>query len=339
VLLSKTNELDTRPADFPMRRLITSAVVLFVLVSSGVAAAYPWPIKPFDQPHPIRANFGDPRTVFFDQPPTSLVGPGQFSFHNGVDIAAPTGTRVYPVADGIAHYLSPTWLAVRTLGVEYRYIHIHPVVFEGQTVYRSRTVLGTVEPWAGHLHFTELRGGRAINPLRPGHLTPYFDHTKPRVTELSVRALGGRNFAQPLTICGKIAMTAIAQDSTSLPVPGAWAGLPVAPASVSWTMTTQDGRTIVRPHVVVDFLQPLLPNTMFWDVYARGTFQNSARFGRIQLSRLEGRFVFVLSPDWDTRRLADGDYVLTVTATDARGNSGTLSEAITVANGSPDCPA
>ena len=322
-----------------MRRLVAFSAVVLALLAPGAAAAYPWPLKPFDKPHPIRANFGDPRTVYFDQPPTSLEGPGVFRFHNGVDIAAPGGTRVYPVTTGIAHFLSPTWLAVRTLGVEYRYIHIHPVVFEGQTVYRSRTVLGTVEPWAGHVHLTELRGGRAINPLRPGHLTPYFDHKKPTVTEVSVRGDDGHTFARPYTICGKIAMTAIAQDSTSMPVPGVWAGLPVAPASVSWTITTPDGRTIVRPHVVANFLQPLPPNSTFWDVYARGTFQNSARFGHTQLMRLEGRYLFDLSADWNTRRILNGDYILTVTATDARGNYGTLSEAITVANGSPGSPA
>jgi hypothetical protein len=106
---------------------------------------------------------------------------------------------------------------------------------------------------------------------------------------------------------------------------------------VSWTLTRGE-RTIARPRTVVNFLEPLPPNSSFWDVYARGTFQNSARFGHTQLSRLEGRFLFVLSGSWDTRRLANGDYVVTVTAQDARGNYGTLSETITVANGSPNCP-
>ena len=320
-----------------MRHSVVSTVVVLALALSGSAAAYPWPIKPFNEAHPIRANFGDPRTVFFDQPPVSLEGPGQFSFHNGVDIAAPGGTPVYPVTNGIAHYLSPTWIAVRTLRAEFRYIHIHPVVFEGQPVYRSRTLLGYIEPWAGHLHFTELRG-RAINPLRPGHLTPYFDHTNPSVTDLIVRAADGHSFARPFTLCGTVALSAVAQDATSMPVPGDWAGLPVAPAIVSWTLRSASGRMIVKPRVVANFFEPLPGNASFWDVYARGTFQNSARFGRTQLSRLEGRFLFVLSRSFDTNRLASGRYVVTVTAQDARGNQGELSEPILVANGSRDCP-
>jgi hypothetical protein len=244
---------------------------------------------------------------------------------------------VYPVTDGIAHYLAQTWIAVRTLRAEYRYIHIHPIVFEGEQVYRSRTILGYVEPWAGHLHFSELRGGRAINPLRRGHLTPYFDNTEPTVTDLVIRTPNGHSFERPFTVCDTAEFSAVAQDATSLPVPGTWAGLPVAPAIVSWTLRTTTGRTIVKPRVVANFLEPLPGNATFWDIYARGTFQNSARFGRTQLSRLEGRFLFVLSRSFDTNRILDGQYVLTVTASDARGNQGMLSETITVANGSPAC--
>ena len=312
------------------------AAVASLLVCAPPAEAYPWPIAPFNEPHPIRANFGDPRTVFFDQPPVSLEGPGLFSFHNGIDISAPGGTPVYPVTNGIAHYLSPTWIAVRTLRAEYRYIHIRPVVREGQRVFRSRTILGYVEASAGHLHFSELRGD-AVNPLRRGHLEPYFDHVKPRVTELILRTSDGHNLAKPFTVCGTFAILATAQDATALPVPGAWAGLAVAPAIVSWKLRARAGRMVVRPRIVANFLKPLPANGRFWDVYARGTFQNSARFGRMQLSRLQGRFLFVLSRSFDSHRLANGTYVLTVDAQDARGNHGTLSETITVANGSPGC--
>src|SRR2546425_8557731 len=65
-------------------------------------AAYGWPVKPFDQPHPIRGNFGDPRTIFAGPPTqrTLLSGSGVFQFHDGIDISAPDGTAVYPVASG-----------------------------------------------------------------------------------------------------------------------------------------------------------------------------------------------------------------------------------------------
>ena len=58
-------------------------------VASG-ASAYPWPFKPFNKQHPIRGFFGDPRTVFENGVLSGgFDGPGFFSFHQGVDIAAP----------------------------------------------------------------------------------------------------------------------------------------------------------------------------------------------------------------------------------------------------------
>ena len=46
-----------------MRRLLPLTLTAAVaLVGAAPALAdYPWPVRPFDRPHPIRANFGDPR--------------------------------------------------------------------------------------------------------------------------------------------------------------------------------------------------------------------------------------------------------------------------------------
>jgi hypothetical protein len=134
-----------------------------------------------------------------------------------------------------------------------------------------------------------------------------------------------------------VAIVAVAQDATALPVPGSWAGLGVAPAMISWKLRAPTRRWAVRPRIVANFLKPIPPDGRFWDVYGRGTFQNSARFGRVQLLRLQGRFLFVLSRSFNSRKLRNGRYVLIVDAQDARGNHGKLSETITVANGSPSC--
>jgi hypothetical protein len=39
-------------------------VVLLALALPAAAAAYSWPVRPFNKQHPIRGFFGDPRTVF-----------------------------------------------------------------------------------------------------------------------------------------------------------------------------------------------------------------------------------------------------------------------------------
>ncbi len=42
------------------------AAATAALVACAAASAYPWPVKPFDRQHPIRAYFGDPRTRFWN---------------------------------------------------------------------------------------------------------------------------------------------------------------------------------------------------------------------------------------------------------------------------------
>src|SRR5215831_11445743 len=60
--------------------------------------AYGWPIEPFHRQHAIRGYFGDPRTLAREGPlgVDNELSPGSFTFHNGVDIVAGTGTPVYP---------------------------------------------------------------------------------------------------------------------------------------------------------------------------------------------------------------------------------------------------
>ena len=83
-----------------------------------VAASYHWPVKPFDRQHPVRGNFGDPRTVFTSSPTLRgvLSGACSCSLHRGIDVAAPDGSPVYPVASGTVTYADGEWLKVDSGG-------------------------------------------------------------------------------------------------------------------------------------------------------------------------------------------------------------------------------
>ena len=79
--------------------------------------------------------------------------------------------------------------------IEHQYWHISPAVRDGQRVVAYRTVVGYVEaPW-GHVHFSEMRDGVYVNPLRPGALGPFADQTRPVIRNLRLERAGARSRA------------------------------------------------------------------------------------------------------------------------------------------------
>jgi Peptidase family M23 len=321
-----------------MGRLLLVFIVTLACV--GTASAYPWPLKPFDKQHPIRGFFGDPRTVYengilagaFD-------GPSFISFHQGVDIAAPNGTPVYAVEDGTVHYLgAATMNLVTDHDVTFQYFHITPVAGEGERAVAKETVLGYVQPPYNHVHITEIDGIHAVNPLQPGHLTPYRDHTIPRVRDIVVRNLSG-DVQTPVGVCGRVELDVDAYDPQPLPVPGTYHDLPVAPALVQWWMTRVGGKAVVQPKTIADFRQTLPGNGQFFNVYAKGTYENSPRFGAQQYAGMPGRYLFLLSGNFDTTNVPNGNYIVSVRVADVRGNHSTGTERISILNAkSGVCP-
>jgi hypothetical protein len=308
-------------------------MLFLALLSAAPAGAYTWPFKPFDKQHPIRGFFGDPRTVFqngvlaggFD-------GPGFFSFHQGVDIAAPNGTPIYPVISGVAHYLGAATLNVDTgNGRIFQYFHIVPIVGEGQQVVARKTILGYVQPPYGHVHLTEISGTHAVNPLQRGHLTPYRDRTKPTIREVMFRNNTG-TLQTPLGLCGRVELAVEAFDTPPLAVPGKFRGLPVAPSLVRWTVARLNGTAVVPWRTAADFRVSVPGNAHFTDVYAKGTYENAPRFGAQQYASMPGRYLFLLAGNYDTTSIANGVYQLTALVSDERGNRATITQRFSVLN-------
>jgi len=322
-----------------MRRLLLA--MFLALACAGTASAYPWPLKPFDRQHPIRGFFGDPRTVYENGILSGAFGgPAVTSFHQGVDIAAPNGTPVYPVEDGVVHYLGAATINLVTdHDVTFQYFHITPVAGEGQHAIARETVLGYVQPPYGHVHITEIDGSHVVNPLQRGHLTPYHDYTIPRVREIVVRNRSG-DVQTPAGLCGRVELSVDAYDPQPLPVPGPYHGLPVAPALVQWWMTHVGGKTVVSRKTTADFRRRLPTNRRFFKIYAKGTYENSPRFGARQYTGMPGRYLFLLSGSFDTRKLANGSYVISVRVADVRGNRSTSTERVSIRNAKGGaCPA
>jgi len=298
-------------------------------------AAYHWPVKPFDTQHPVRGGFGDPRTVFKSSPTLRgvLSGACSCSLHRGIDVAAPDGSAVSPVASGTVTYRNGEWIKVDSgSGQAFEYWHINASVAVGTHVDAYQTVLGHIKRGSGHVHLTELDGGRAVNPLAPGHIGPYSDHTTPRVSSISFRPTETGRDELPNLIRGRVLIVAEAVDDPTMDSPEGWKGLPVSPALLTWEIRSWTGKVVLGRQIAVDF-RGALPDRSFSSVYARGTYQNMAVLGHHYSWAQPGSYLFKLGPAFNTRQLRNGAYDLVVTATDIRGNSSSLARRFTVKNG------
>jgi murein DD-endopeptidase MepM/ murein hydrolase activator NlpD len=306
------------------------------------SSSYGWPVKPFYRQHAIRGYFGDPRTVFSGRPSfrNLMSGPGAFSYHFGVDICAPDGTAVYAVRSGTAAVVgTATDVYVQVSsddGFAAQYWHVVPAVHTGQNVVAYQTVIGHVAKAAHHVHFSELENGQYVNPLAPGHLAPYADHTKPEVSSISFRSTAAGREIAPEFLHGRIHLIADAYDLPAMRVqsPARWRGLPVAPALLQWRVEqVKTGKVVVGKRTAFDVRTTLPTANAFWEIYARGSHQNMLQFTTHRFWQQPGRYLYRLSRGaFDTRRLSNGIYRVIVSATDTRGNSSSSSQLFTVYN-------
>jgi hypothetical protein len=182
----------------------------------------------------------------------------------------------------------------------------------------SKTVLGTVDPVFHHVHLSEIRGQCVVNPLAPGHLTPYTDDTRPVVRSILFENLAGHRLS-PLALTGVVRVIANAFAHPAMPSPAPWSDMPVSPALIKWKLTTATGR-VVRSRLAVDFRGGLPPNRDFCAVYAPGTLQNfAAVLGRFRWGKA-GTYFYDLTPrPLETASLPNGRYRFTVTAATLSG--------------------
>jgi hypothetical protein len=297
---------------FPPLVLVSLALGSAAHASStgtGCAGPYGWPVAPFAEQHPVRANFGDPRTRFADPQRDNalLAGNGTFSFHQGIDISAPDGSPVYAVSSGTVVRARGGRVTVDCgNGRSFQYWHVEPSARVGQHAVAGKTLLGFVQPKREHVHLTELETGRAVNPLAAGHIAPYRDSTAPRVLGIGVRHAAN----------GSLRFVVDAIDTPALAVPGRWHGFPVSPALVAWKLE-RPGH-VVASGIACDVRRSVPKNDLFWVTFARGTHQNWPIFAGRKLQGTPGAYLYRLT----TATLATGTYSITVTARDTRGNRG-----------------
>jgi hypothetical protein len=103
---------------------------------------------------------------------------------------------------------------------------------------------------------------------------------------------------------------------------------------LTWSLRrVGNGQLIVPPTTTVNFRGTLPLEPDFWNVYARGTYQNAPRFANRQFALMPGRFLYQLTPrPLDTRTLPNGVYQVTARAEDIQRNARTLNRRFTIVN-------
>ena len=302
-----------------MVRALALAVVAAALTAPA-AAAYPWPVKPFNVQHAVRGGFDDPRSLRGSVDP---VVDNPLSFHDGIDIQARDGSAVFAVAPGIVSHPNRSAVAVTSGGITFGYWHVYPAVGVGSYIGRGQLV-GFVRPGAGHVHLAERRFGRYVNPLRRGGIAPYSDTTPPNVRGLIFYRCGTRTELPSTALSGCVDLAVDAYDPPSLQPKAPWADVVLAPSRISWggLFGPEAWRPVGFAPRIVDFAQFEVSGVR--NVYAPGTRQNQRNW--------QGDYRFRLARNVDTNLLGDGEHSITVTATDVRGNSTTRALTFTVAN-------
>ena len=111
---------------------------------------YGWPVKPFDEQHPVRGFFCDPR----------IGAKGSKAFHFGIDVSAPDGTAVYAVAGGTVHSEGAQNVGVVDRRRPLARLLAHRPARPPRARVRKHQLLGHIAKGWGHVHFADRIGAR-----------------------------------------------------------------------------------------------------------------------------------------------------------------------------------
>jgi hypothetical protein len=306
-----------------------------------------WPLAPRAKAHGVYGTFGNPTTIW----PSGTPGPN-VGYHKAIDLPVndATGPKpVFAVEGGVVreakHAAQVTPLAVRVragvVGIaHFRYAHVVPSVEVGERVEPGQEVGRTAPGW-WHVHLEEwaTEGGArvALNPLRPGgKLAPARDPGKPFVSALRIYARADEanpapRALRPDRVRGVVVPAALAMDAYPL---ADWPGAPVVPLHVYRArVRLAHGGQVVHERTLFQLDSAPGPT---WRHFFRPLTRRSAPVAVCVVRKprdCAGRFWIRLSErGWDTRRVPNGWYELTLTVEDAVGRRAERTLRFRVAN-------
>ncbi len=295
----------------PVLWRIVVAYCLFLAVAAPAQVQFPWPVTPFDQSHLITGNFAEYRS-------TSPSG----HFHSGTDIPKADGSPVYPVKDGRVTSLSDVGSSafVRVDDVAYVHIAPNPALSIGDPVFASQTVLGTILPGLGHVHFTNGFVGSERNSMLPNSgLTPYEDPWPPIIR--FVRFYQNHTQVEfPTHQLSGLVDIVVKVDEQNGPPGSATSVLNNGTYKIGYKILSADTATVVfePPNNGVRFQFDTKPdNAHVNTVYFRPLSSTTSHVYQVTNNVTGDNF-------WNTAALPAGEYVVMVFAEDTRSNTDTV---------------
>jgi murein DD-endopeptidase MepM/ murein hydrolase activator NlpD len=297
-----------------------------------------WPVTPFFATHPSTGVFGEFRNTLSAN-----------HFHNGLDIPKADGSPVYSVYDGVVSAIGtvPSQGDNAYVRVNYRvsglsksdaYVHINPnpLLNVGDSVRAYQTVIGTILPGLGHVHFTH-GTSPYMNAIRPnGGFSPYTDLYPPDIRFVKFFIDDTENELTGGRVSGRVDIRAhIAETSAGTPgdVTGSTSnnGTYIA----GYRILTADRSAVVYepPDGGVRYRFDRKPSDSYVArVFAAGSdlsthiyiLTNGDGANAINATQVVGL------NSWNTALLAPGNYTVMVFAEDTRGLKDTVYTPVTV---------
>ncbi len=286
------------------------------LLSTTLAWAqeqFPWPVKPFNQSHEITGNFCEFRDTGSSD-----------HFHNGTDIPKADGSPVYPVKSGKVTAMGSDWVRVE----DKAYVHIVPAsgLSVGDQVYASQTVIGTIEPGLGHVHFTNGYVGSERNSMLSGSgLTPLIDEWKPIIRFVKFFENASSVEYPASAIAGKVDIVVKVDEQN---------GPPSSPVSRRNNGTYRIGYKVLSADTQTVVFQPgngpwrfqfdTKPNNRYvYNVFRKEFSSTTSHTYQVTNDISRDNY-------WNTGELDPGNYVVMVYTEDTRGNGDTMYVPVTV---------
>ena len=296
--------------------VIYSIVLTGFLGMSPALAQFSWPVTPFNLTQEISGNFAEFRDT----------GSADH-FHNGTDIPKPDRSPVYAVKDGLVTNMVRTGSNAYVRVQDMAYVHILPApsLGLGDHVVAAQTILGTILPGQGHVHFTNGYVGSERNSLLPGSgLTPFVDLWPPIVRY--IRFYRNRSTEQfelgkvsgPVDIIVKV-------DEQNGPASSRLSRRNNGTYKIGYKILSADSATVIaQPPNGIRFQFDTKPsNGWVHNVFSDHLSSTTSHAYLVTNEITADGF-------WDTEILQPGSYVIMAYAIDTRDNADTLYQAIQV---------